>query len=151
MSRALLLSFFLACTLGAQSPGSGTKPQPSPETKEQEPPEEDPDLIPKEYAFNPLEASRNVTAGNFYFKKGNYRAAARRYLEATKWDPGSPEGLQKLGEADEKLRDYAGARDAYTKYLALGADAKNAEDVKKRLDKLPGPKPNSKDPAPKEK
>ena len=46
---------------------------------EQEPPEEDPDLKPKEYTFNPLEASRNITAGNFYFKKGNYRAASRRY------------------------------------------------------------------------
>jgi tetratricopeptide (TPR) repeat protein len=104
--------------------------------KEQEPPEEDPDLIPKEYSFNPLEASRNITAGNFYFKKGNYRAASRRYVEASKWDPSSGEALLKLAEADEKLRDFAGAREAYTKYLAM-PDIKDADAVKKRLAKLP--------------
>ena len=104
--------------------------------KEQEPPEEDPDLIPKEYSFNPLEASRNITAGNFYFKKGNYRAASRRYLEANKWDPTSGEVLLKLAEADEKMRDFAGAREAYTKYLAM-PDIKDADAVKKRLAKLP--------------
>lgn len=104
--------------------------------KEQEPPEEDPDLIPKEYSFNPLEASRNVTAGNFYFKKGNYRAASRRYMEASKWDPTSGEALLRLAEADEKLRDFAGAREAYAKYLAM-PDIKDADVVKKKLAKLP--------------
>lgn len=107
-----------------------------PTVKEQEPPEEDPDLIPKEYSFNPLEASRNITAGNFYFKKGNYRAASKRYVEASKWDPTSGEALLRLAEADEKLRDFAGAREAYTKYLAM-PDAKDADAVKKRLAKLP--------------
>lgn len=112
------------------------KPSEPPVVKEQEPPEEDPDLVPKEYSFNPLEASRNVTAGNFYFKKGNYRAASRRYSEATKWDPSSGEALLKLAESDEKLRDFAGAREAYTKYLAM-PDAKDADAVKKKLARLP--------------
>ncbi len=104
---------------------------------EQEPPEEDPDLKPREYTFNPLEASRNITAGNFYFKKGNYRAASRRYLEAGKWDPTSAEAQLKLGETDEKLRDFAGAREAYLKYLMLASDAKDSDAVKKRIAKLP--------------
>lgn len=107
-----------------------------PAVKEQEPPEEDPDLIPKEYSFNPLEASRNITAGNFYFKKGNYRAASKRYLEASKWDPTSSEALLKLAEADEKMRDFAGARESYTKYLAM-PDIKDADAVKKKLARLP--------------
>ena len=131
MARALLLSLLFALPLAAQ------QKQPQPATAEQEPPEEDPDLKPTEYAFNPLEASRNITAGNFYFKKGNYRAAARRYTEATKWDPTSAEAQLKLGEASEKMRDTAVAREAYEKYLALASDAKDIEAVKKRLAKLP--------------
>jgi tetratricopeptide (TPR) repeat protein len=132
--------FWLALLLSGATARAQDKP-PAPPTvppavKEQEPPEEDPDLIPKEYSFNPLEASRNILAGNFYFKKGNYRAASKRYLEASKWDPTSSEALLRLAEADEKLRDFAGARDAYTKYLAM-PDIKDAEVVKKKLAKLP--------------
>jgi tetratricopeptide (TPR) repeat protein len=132
--------FWLALLLsGAPARAQNKLPEPPavpPAVKEQEPPEEDPDLVPKEYSFNPLEASRNLTAGNFYFKKGNYRAASKRYLEATKWDPNSGEALLKLAEADEKLRDFAGAREAYTKYLAM-PDIKDADLVKKKLAKLP--------------
>jgi tetratricopeptide (TPR) repeat protein len=108
-----------------------------PASQEQEPPEEDPDLKPKEYSFNPLEASRNITAGNFYFKKGNYRAAARRYLEASKWDPTSAESLLKLGEASEKMRDFPAAREAYEKYLTIASDPKDQEVVKRKLATLP--------------
>jgi tetratricopeptide (TPR) repeat protein len=132
VARAFLLIPLIAYPLAAQQ----QKPPP-PAVVEQEPPEEDPDLKPTEYAFNPLEASRNITAGNFYFKKGNYRAAARRYSEAAKWDPTSAEAQFKLGEASEKMRDTAGAREAYEKYLALASDAKDIEAVKKRLAKLP--------------
>lgn len=110
---------------------------PATPAQEQEPPEEDPDLKPKEYSFNPLEAERNITAGNFYFKKGNYRAASNRFTEATKWDPTSQEALLRLAEADEKLHNLAAAREAYTKYLTLNPPAKDAEAVKKKLEQLP--------------
>jgi tetratricopeptide (TPR) repeat protein len=127
------VGFFLAILLVAQEP----KPPAPPATQEQEPPEEDPDLKPKEYSFNPLEASRNIIAGNFYFKKGNYRAASRRYLEASKWDPTSAEALLKLGEADEKMRDFPAARQAYEKYLTVASDAKDLDAVKKKIAALP--------------
>jgi tetratricopeptide (TPR) repeat protein len=109
-------------------------------TVEQEPPEEDPDLKPQEYSFNPLEATRNITAGNFYYKKGNYRAASRRYLEATKWDPTSGEALLKLAGTYEKLRNFDGARESYNKYLAAAPDAKDAAEIQKKLTRLPKPK-----------
>ena len=133
MTRAVLLTLFLALTVAAQE----AKPPAPPTAQEQEPPEEDPDLKPKEYAFNPLEAVRNITAGNFYFKKGNYRAASRRYLEASKWDPTSAEAMLRLGEADEKLRDFPAAREAYEKYVMMATDAKEIESVKKKLATLP--------------
>jgi len=126
------MSVFLALPLAAQESKPPTPPAApnSPTVQEQEPPEEDPDLKPKEYSFNPLEASRNMTAGNFYFKKGNYRAASRRFLEASKWDPTSAEALLRLGEADEKLKNFTEARDAYQKFITLSSDGKEIEAVK---------------------
>jgi tetratricopeptide (TPR) repeat protein len=102
-----------------------------------EPPEEDPGLAPRQYSFNPVQAQKEINAGNFYFKKGNYHAAAMRYIEATQWDSGSTEALLKLGESWEKMKDYDSARDAYTKYLAIADDAKTAESVKKKMAKWP--------------
>ena len=133
------MGFFLATILPAQNKPQAPAPAPA-TVQEQEPPEEDPDLQPKEYTFNPLEASRNITAGNFYFKKGNYRAASRRYLEASKWDPMSAEALLRLGESYEKLHEPSKARETYEKYLTIAADAKDMEAVKKKLAKLPKPR-----------
>jgi tetratricopeptide (TPR) repeat protein len=141
VARVLWLSIFLSCgfVLAQNRPARPADPKPATQAQpqEQEPPEEDPDLKPKEYSFNPLEAERNITAGNFYYKKGNYRAAHNRYLEASKWDPTSGEALLKLAESDEKLHDISGAREAYTKYLAFDPPPKDSEAVKKKLDKLP--------------
>ena len=136
--RLFLASSFFACVVFAQQPPAQKKQAPPPAGKqvEEEPPEEDESLKPKEYTLNPLESARNVTAGNYYFKKGNYRASARRYGEATKWDPGNAEAFLKLGESDEKLKDRIGAREAYTKYVELSTDAKGVNEVKKRLSKL---------------
>jgi len=140
VTRAVLLSLLLALPLAAQQP----KPPAPPPAQEQEPPEEDPDLKPKEYSFNPLEASRNITAGNFYFKKGNFRAASRRYLEASKWDPTSAEAELRLGEADEKLRNFTEAREAYEKFITLSSDGKEIEAVKKKLASMPKGRPGKK-------
>lgn len=135
--RVLAALVFLTSLLTAQQPPPPKKAAPPPAAKEQEPPEEDESLKPKVYTLNPLEAERNITAGNFYFKKSKYRAAVWRFQEASKWDPGSAEAFLRLGEADEKLRDRDGARDAYTKYLELAPTAKNADEIKKKLAKFP--------------
>jgi len=139
---ALLASFFMAWAFAAPPQNPPPAPEkklqtPGPKPDEQEPPEEDESLKPKEYTLNPLEAERNVTAGNFYFKKGNFRAALKRYVEATKWDPTSGEAFLKLAEADERVKDYPNARDAYTKYLELVPDAKNAAEIRKKIAKWP--------------
>ena len=139
--RVLFASCLLTCAFAAQSPPPAEKKlQTRPQKQEEgEPPEEDESLKPTVYALNPIEAERNITKGNFYFKKGNYRAAAKDYLEATRWDPGSTEAFLKLGESNEKLKDRDGARDAYTKYLELAPEAKNAAEIKKKIAKYPEP------------
>ena len=130
MNRRLFVALLFGSLCWAQAKPPQAKPQ------QQEPPEEDEALTPKEYSFNPLQANKELQIGNYYFKKKNYRAAAKRFTEATKWNPTFAEAYLRLGESDEKLKDTAAARQAYSKYLELAPDAKNAEDIKKRLAKV---------------
>ena len=46
------------------------------------------------------------------------------------------EAYLRLGEAREKQHDRKGAAEAYAKYLEIAPDAKDAAEVKKRLDKI---------------
>ena len=131
---AWLFSFLTVAAYAQQPPAKKTTP--AAQQQEQEPPEEDESLKPKVYTLNPLEAQRNVTTGDYYFKKGKYQPAQSRYSEATKWDPGSAEAFLKLGEVDEKLHDRKGAHEAYTTYLQISPDAKNAAEIRKKLAKL---------------
>jgi tetratricopeptide (TPR) repeat protein len=121
-----------ACILSAQKPAA---PPP-------EPPEEDESLAPKVYALNPVQARKEIMAGDYYFKKPNYSAAAKRYLEATRWDPGSAEAFRKLGDTREKLGDYGPAREAYLKYIQLSEDPKAGEALRKKMAQWPGPTPS---------
>ena len=133
MARAFFAATLFACVLSAQKP-------PQPAQTPQEPPEEDESLAPKVYALNPVQAKKEIVVGDQYFKKSNYSAAARRYVEATRWDPGSAEGFLKLGEAREKLHQYGPAREAYSKYIELAEDPKEKDAARKKMDKLPDDK-----------
>lgn len=142
--KGSILALFVAISAAFAQSSAQQKSKP-PDTKQQgkqveEPPEEDESLAPKECVLNPLEAERNIRAGNFYFKKSKYGAAANRYKEATCWDPTSAESFLKLGETEEKLHNAGEARDAYQKYLAIAPEAKNAAEIRKKLAKLPAPK-----------
>lgn len=137
MRRTALLALILAGTLCAQDDKSNEKSkaaqQSKPEQQGQQPPEEDESLKPKEYAFNPLEAQHDLDIGNYYFKRGNYKAAVSRFREATLWNPGFAEAYLRLGDSEEKLKDHDAANKAYTKYLELSPDGKEAEAIKKKL------------------
>jgi outer membrane protein assembly factor BamD (BamD/ComL family) len=124
VARCLFLALLWLGWLNAQAPPA--------------PPEED--EIEKarveEYTLNPLQAQKELKIGNFYFKKATpsgYRAAAKRFEEATKWDPNFAEAFLRLGEAQEKLKNREAARAAFEKYLALAPDAKNAAAIRKRV------------------
>ncbi len=43
----------------------------------------------------------------------------------------------RLGEAEEKQRDWTAAREAYEKFVELAADDKRTPEVRKKLEKLP--------------
>lgn len=113
--------------------------QPRPEAPPQPPVlrDEDEDILPQqEYAFNPIQARQDFKIGDFYWKKGNHRAAAARYLEATRWNPAFADAYWRLGEAREKLKQPAEAADAYRKYLGVEPDGKYAAAAKKRIAEL---------------
>jgi tetratricopeptide (TPR) repeat protein len=126
------LGQILADDLKNQRPASNTV------TKEEVPKEEDESLAPvnKDYAFNPIQAEKEVTVGNYYLKKGSYRAAANRFREATKWNQGYGEAWLRLGEAAEKQKDLKTAKEAFAKYLEISPDAKDAAEVRKKLARL---------------
>jgi tetratricopeptide (TPR) repeat protein len=142
MSRVLFSTLFLSLSLFAQEKPAPQNKTPPATPQEAEPPEEDESLKPKEYTLNPLQAATEINVGDQHVRKGKYSAAAYRYLEASRWDPGSAEAFMKLGGAYEKLRDFPNARDAFNKFFALAKDdakyAKEIEPIKKRMAKWPG-------------
>ena len=134
MGRALSLGLILLCSASLPA-----QLEPRKEPPPQAPPmrDEDEDILPQtEYAFNPIQAKKDLKVGDFYWKKGNHRAAAARYLEATRWDPTFGEAYWKLGEARQKLNQKAEALDAYRKYLDVEADGKKADEAKGRIAEL---------------
>jgi tetratricopeptide (TPR) repeat protein len=135
--RRVAIAFLLTGILFAQDDPQLKKRSPDqskPEQQQdQEPPEEDESIKPKTYSFNLLEAEKDLKVGLYYFKKGNYKASTSRFREATLWNPTYAEAFLRLGESEEKLKDKKAADEAYTKYLALAPDAKDAESVKKKL------------------
>jgi tetratricopeptide (TPR) repeat protein len=102
---------------------------------EEEPPEEDETVAPEKFVLNPLESERNIRIGNYYWHKGNYRAAAGRYERAIRFNPNSQEAFFKLGEAQEKLKHTEAARSAFQKVLQLDPNSKLAHEAKKKLSK----------------
>jgi tetratricopeptide (TPR) repeat protein len=110
-------------------------PPPAEEPKYQEPVEEDAveNPKPKVYAFNPMQAQKELTVGNFYFKQGKFHSAALRFEEATKWNPALADAWLRLGEADEKQNDTDAMRKAFEKYLTLDPKSKAADTVRKKL------------------
>jgi outer membrane protein assembly factor BamD (BamD/ComL family) len=119
------------------SVGAAQAPKDLPPPEENQlPPEEDKAKTQEEYSFNPLKSKKDVTVGEFYFKKSDYKAAAGRFREATKWNDGNAEAWLRLGDAEDKMHDAKAAREAWEKYLMLAPDAKNAAEVRKRLERL---------------
>ena len=119
-------------------PGELKRERPAQATsdKEEVPPEEDTSLSKDDYSFNPLQSQRDVQVGDEYRKKGNYTAAARRYMTATLRNDGNAQAWLKLGEARQKLKDDEAAKVAYNKYLELDPKSKTADEVRKNLAKL---------------
>ena len=135
LSCALASGLFLPVPPVAAQDKSQQTPPASDQPKYQEPAEEDTqeNPQPKVYTFNPMQAQKELTVGNFYFKHGKYRAAQLRFEESTKWNPGFAEAWLRLGETEEKQNDADGMRKAFEKFLELDPQSKAAEGVRDKL------------------
>ncbi|MFN0169713.1 MAG: tetratricopeptide repeat protein [Bryobacteraceae bacterium] len=134
MSRRLLAlttTLLVVSVVHGQPAESHQKSQPS--EQEINPPEEDESIKTTEYSFNPLQAVKELKIGNYYFKKGSFKAAAQRFEEATRWDPNFAEAYLRLGETRERQKNKKGAAEAYAKFLELAPDAKNAPEIKRKI------------------
>ncbi len=104
--------------------------------KEEVPPEEDTSVAKDVFSFNPVQSQKEIQIGEFYYHKGSYRAAAGRFRDATKWNNGNKEAWLKLGQAEEKLKDFTAAKAAYSKFLEIAGDGKDAREIRKKLAKM---------------
>ena len=136
MRLAIFIALFLIG--GAASAQLKERPEAAPVTDETAGlVDEDEDLLPTTtYAFNPIQAKKDLKIGDFYAKKGNNRAAAGRYLEATRWNPQYAEAFWKLAEARDELGQHAHALDAYRSYLSLEPNGKQAKQAQARVAEL---------------
>jgi tetratricopeptide (TPR) repeat protein len=117
--------FLLAAGFGMLAQQTKQKPE--------EPPEEDESLKPKVYDFNPLQAEKEFNVGNFNWKRGNFKGAALRFEEATKWNPQFGDAYLRWAEALEKLKDSRKARQVYAKFLEVAPDHKRAGEIRKKI------------------
>jgi tetratricopeptide (TPR) repeat protein len=96
--------------------------------------DEDEDLfLEKQYAFNPIQAKKEVKVGKFYAKKGNHRAAAGRYLEATRWNPNFSDAYWRLAQSRDKLKQASLALEAYRKFVRLESAGKRVGEAVARI------------------
>jgi len=115
-------------------PGQLKKDRSQPTSGKQEvPPEEDTSLAVKEYSFNPLQAEKELQIGNFYFKTGKYRVRRHAVTEATSGT--TARATPGCGWVRREVEDPKAPRKRI-QVLALAADAKNAAEIRKKLQRL---------------
>ena len=117
--RALLtlaLMFATGVILAQPGPGQGAQQRRSQGPvliKDFEEPGENGEKV---YPHDPKEARRNVEVGEYYFKRDNYEAAAKRFSEAVEYDTSWPESYKKLIETLDEQKEYASAVDVCRKF-----------------------------------
>jgi tetratricopeptide (TPR) repeat protein len=88
------------------------------------------------HEWDPHKAAKDVEVGDFYFKRGNYKAAEDRYREALQYKENDAVATLRLAESLEKLGALDDARREYESYLKILPHGPEPERVQKALDKL---------------
>ena len=88
------------------------------------------------HAYDPHKAAKNVEVGDFYFKRGNYKAAESRYAEALDWKPNDAIATFRLAQSEEKLGKKNDALKNYQAYLKILPSGEFAADAKSGIERL---------------
>jgi len=89
--------------------------------------------------WDPHRAMKDVEVGDYYFNRGNYRAAQSRYEEALEWKPNDAVATFRLAETEEKLKLLDAARGHYEQYLKILPHGPQAAEAEKAIARLSGP------------
>lgn len=83
-----------------------------------------------------MKASKDIEVGNFYFKRGNYKAALDRYKEALYYKENDAVATFRLALCQEKIGDKDEARKNFEQYLKILPEGPYAKDARASLEKL---------------
>jgi tetratricopeptide (TPR) repeat protein len=100
------------------------------------PPPPSPSSVQEFHPWNPMKASKDVEVGNFYFKRGNYKAALDRYKEALYYKENDAVATYRLAVCQEKVGDKDEARKNFEQYLKILPEGPYAKDARASLEKL---------------
>ena len=92
--------------------------------------------VPTTKEPNPVLSEQNLNIGNFYFKKKNYAAAIRRYLDAIEYQPDSIRAYDALTRAYEKNDQPDKAVAAYKQFIEKNPNSPKSPEFRTRLAKL---------------
>ncbi len=88
------------------------------------------------HQYDPHRAMKDVEVGDFYFKRGNYFAAASRYAGALHWKPNDAIATYRLAQSQEKLGRFADALKNYQGYLKILPHGDLAEDARQGITRM---------------
>jgi tetratricopeptide (TPR) repeat protein len=88
------------------------------------------------HPFDPHKAEKDVEVGDFYFKRGNYRAALGRYREALEYKPNDAAATFGLASTFDKQGNKEEALANYESYLKILPNGPRAEEARKARDRL---------------
>ena len=92
--------------------------------------------VPAPKEPNPLLSEQSINIGDFYYKKKNYAAAIRRYLEAIEYQPDSARAYDALARAYEKNGERDKAISAYTEFVKKNPDSPKSPEFRTKIEKL---------------
>lgn len=92
---------------------------------------------------DPLLCEKNISIGDFYYKKKNYVAAIRRYLEAIEYQSNSARAFDSLARAYEKNNEPAKAIATYQQFILENPDSPKSSEFRAKLAKLEKNQTNS--------
>ncbi len=85
---------------------------------------------------DPVLCEQNIKVGDFYFKKKNYAAAIRRYLDAIEYESNSARAFDSLARAYEKNDERAKAIATYQQFIKENPDSPKLSEFRSKLEKL---------------
>lgn len=81
-------------------------------------------------------AENDVTVGEFYYRRRNYKAAEDRFREAVKYGPKWSKPYEKLVEVLEKQEDFGEAIEVCKQFLDRNPGSQQADDFRTKINKL---------------